>query len=144
MGNEDTKQKWLKYFKIVMLFGACFDFITGSIGLFFPDFVVSMGGLAQATNPGAMYKTGLIEPVFIRGVGILWLWASYIQFVAWKDPVKNTMAALFAFIFRILGALLELVEIFYLLPRVGFEGSSMYVILMGFAVGDLLLVAIRV
>lgn len=56
------------------------------------------------------------EPLFIRGVGVYWLFAAYMQFLGFRDPTKYLVAVQLAVIFRLSAAVIDSVEIL-LLPR---------------------------
>lgn len=57
------------------------------------------------------------EPLFIRGVGIYWLFAAYLQFLGFKNPEKNLVAVQLSIIFRLSAAVIDFTEAFFLLER---------------------------
>ena len=65
--------KWLKLLRGTLLFLVFFDLVIAVPALFFPDWILSLAKLNADGVPGAMYRSGTIEPMFLRGVGILWL-----------------------------------------------------------------------
>ena len=137
---NESQIKWLKVLKISLIVMAIFDLTTGSIGCFFPEAVISFGSLN--IGPGALYPSGPVEPVFLRGVGVLWIWAAYIQFLAWKYTVERPHLIIIAMLFRFLGGTLQLFEIIFLLPAVGFGNTNTFLILGGFVFGDYLLIIV--
>lgn len=128
-----------------ILFGlVLFDLAIALPALCFPGWVISLGHLSDPSTPGAPYRTGAIEPLFLRGVGVLWLLAAYVQLMAWRDPVERIWAVNIAIVFRFTGGTFELLEILWLLPRVGFDYSLAYGVLVFFVVGDYALVGTMV
>jgi hypothetical protein len=79
--------------------------------------------LGTATIIGASYIQKFLrlaiekEPIFTRGVGLFWLFASYIYYLGYKDPIKNVIAVKLTIVFRILAGLFDLVESLFLLPK---------------------------
>lgn len=57
------------------------------------------------------------EPLFIRGVGIYWLFAAYFQFLGFRNPEKNLVAVQLSIIFRLSAAAVDFAEVFFLLER---------------------------
>lgn len=57
------------------------------------------------------------EPLFIRGVGVYWLFAAYIQFLGFKDPEKYLLAVHLSIIFRLSAAVIDFAEAFFLMAR---------------------------
>jgi hypothetical protein len=58
-----------------------------------------------------------VEPLFIRGVGVYWLFAAYFQFLGFRNPEKNLVAVQLSIIFRLSAALIDFCEVFFLLPK---------------------------
>lgn len=56
------------------------------------------------------------EPLFIRGVGLYWLFAAYVQFLGFRSPTRNVLAVQLAIVFRLSAALIDSVEALALLP----------------------------
>ena len=138
MCSRDCK---LKLLKLILIGLVLFDLAIAVMALFKPDLWISWGHLNDPAVPGAPYRQGVIEPLFIRGIGILWLMAAYAQFLAWKDPENRTWAVNISIVFRFCGGTFELLEVLYLLPRVGFNYSGAYWILGSFVVGDYVCIA---
>ncbi|MBI4651811.1 hypothetical protein HY745_11120 [Candidatus Desantisbacteria bacterium] len=134
--------KWMKYLKLILLFLIFFDLSIAIPALFFPQWVIGAGKLNSDFISGAMYKSGPIEPVFLRGIGILWLLAAYIQYLAWRDPINRLQALNIAIVFRFAGGTFELVEASYLLRQVQFGDPLIFWILGIFVAGDYILVAV--
>ncbi|MBZ5510994.1 MAG: hypothetical protein LAN70_07460 [Acidobacteriia bacterium] len=57
------------------------------------------------------------EPLFTRGVGVYWLFAAYIQLLGFLNPRKFVVALQLAIIFRLSAAVIDTVEVVFLLPR---------------------------
>lgn len=57
------------------------------------------------------------EPLFIRGVGMYWLFAAYIQFLGFKNPEKNLLAVQLSIVFRLSAAVIDFIEALFLLER---------------------------
>ena len=57
------------------------------------------------------------EPLFIRGVGVYWLFAAYFQFLGFRNPEKNLVAVQLSIIFRLSAAVVDFAEVFFLLER---------------------------
>ena len=55
------------------------------------------------------------EPFFIREVGNFLLFATYFQYIAFRNPEKNLLAVQFTFILRVLAGMLEFAEVTFLL-----------------------------
>lgn len=140
----DRNGNWMKYLRGILLFLVFFDLSIAIPALVFPEWIIEMGKLNSDTVVGAMYRIGPIEPIFLRGIGILWLLAAYIQFIAWKDPANRLQAVNIAIVFRFTGGTFELVEMVYLLRIVHFGNSIIFWILGIFVTGDYLLVAVMI
>ncbi|NIP22559.1 MAG: hypothetical protein GWN67_19970 [Phycisphaerae bacterium] len=61
--------------------------------------------------------TPRVEPLFIRGVGMYWLFAAYLQFLGFRNPEKNVVAVQLSIIFRLSAAVIDFIEAFFLLER---------------------------
>lgn len=57
------------------------------------------------------------EPLFIRGVGVYWLFAAYLQFLGFRNPEKNLVAVQLSIIFRLSASVIDFFEAFFLLKR---------------------------
>jgi hypothetical protein len=136
--------KWLKLLRATLLFLVFFDLAIAIPALFFPEWAIGIAKLNSDAVRGAMYRSGTIEPLFLRGVGILWLVAAYVQLLAWRDPLGRLVAVNIALVFRFLGGTFELVEAAFLLPRVGFGDPLIFGVLAVFVAGDYLLVGLMV
>ena len=55
------------------------------------------------------------EPLFIRGVGVYWLFAAYFQFLGFRNPEKYLVAIQLSIIFRLSAAFFDFTEVFFLL-----------------------------
>jgi hypothetical protein len=55
------------------------------------------------------------EPLFIRGVGVYWLFAAYFQFLGFRNPEKFLVAIQLSIIFRLSAAIIDFIEVFFLL-----------------------------
>lgn len=122
-----------------MLFLVFFDMILAAVALFSPVFFLSIFKL-NADIPGAVYRAGAIEPIFVRGVAILWALAAYVQYLAWKDPVGRPLVLNIALVFRFCGGTIELIESLFLLPAAGYSYIIGYITLAVFYIGDYLLI----
>lgn len=138
-GATPSAMKWLR---AILLFLVAFDLTLAVIALLFPRWVLAIGSLSSDAVHGAMYRSGPIEPIFLRGVGVLWLLAAYVQLLAWKDPARNLVAVTIAIVFRTAGGTFELIEVLFLLPAVRFGDSLIFAVLGIFAAGDYLLVGV--
>lgn len=140
----NTKEKCMRYLRWVLLFLVFFDLSIGIPAIFFPGWIVEMGKLNSDFVQGAMYRSGPIEPIFLRGIGILWLLAAYVQYIAWKDPVSRLQAINIALVFRFAGGTFELIETAYLLRKIQFGDPLIFWVLGGFVAGDYILVAVMI
>jgi hypothetical protein len=140
MTTEDAT-KWLKWFRATFMFLVFFDLFLAALALVFPHLLIRIGSLDSDTVTGAMYRAGNIEPIFMRGVGILWLIAAYVQYVGWRDPVGRPHVVASALVFRFCGGTFEAIEGLFLLPRAGFSDPVLYWFLLVFVIGDYLLIA---
>ncbi len=132
-----------KLLRATLLFLVFFDIILGVVGVGFPQVFIMVFKLNTEIT-GAMYQSGLVEPIFIRGVGILWFLAAYVQFLAWKDPASRPLVINIALIFRFCGGTFELIESLILLPLVGYSYVWGHVTLAIFYIGDYLLIAFMI
>ena len=82
------------------------DFAIGSYAVFFAKHMQELIRFAPQS-----------EPLFIRGVGVYWLFAAYFQFLAFRDPRKNVLAVHLAVVFRISAAVIDVIEVLFLLQR---------------------------
>ncbi|MBW1675091.1 MAG: hypothetical protein JRF30_06145 [Deltaproteobacteria bacterium] len=139
-----TNEKWMRYLRWVLLFLVFFDLSIAIPALFFPKWIIEMGKLNSDLVVGAMYRSGPVEPIFLRGIGILWLLAAYVQYLAWKDPAKRLQAVNIALVFRFTGGTFELIEAAWLLRTVQFGDSLIYWVLGVFVAGDYLLIAVMI
>lgn len=55
------------------------------------------------------------EPFFIREVGNFLIFATYMQYIAYRNPEKNLLAVQLTIILRLLAGMLEFVEINFIL-----------------------------
>jgi hypothetical protein len=114
----------LKWLKRVLLFSVFLDLGLGIWAIGFPFSVLKIGNFPFPP-----------EPIFVRGVGVFGLLVAYIQFLAWKDPIKRLLALHIVIMFRIVGATFEAIEgIFLLRPF-----SQFHFLLGIFAAGDIAL-----
>lgn len=123
----------------VFFFLIFYDLAIAIPGLFFPEAMIDFARLNADDVAGAMYRPGHIEPIFLRGLGVLWVLASYVQYLAWRDPERNLVAVNVAIVFRGLGAGLQVIEALLLLPLAGFGHPTLYVVLVLFFTGDFIL-----
>jgi hypothetical protein len=131
-----------KLLRAILLFLVFFDLLIAILALFFPHFVIATWHFDDPHVPGAPYRQGVpIEPIWMRGVGILWVLAAYVQYVAWRAPVARLTAVHLAIAFRFVGGSFELVELLFLLPAVGFDHWLLLWTFPVFVVGDYALVA---
>ena len=140
----DMNEKWMRYLRGILLFLVFFDLSIAVPALFFPEWIIEFGKLNSDSVVGAMYRSGPIEPIFLRGIGILWLLAAYVQFIAWKDPANRLQAVNIAIVFRFAGGTFELIEMAYLLRNVHFGDTLIFWILGIFVAGDYFLIAILI
>lgn len=139
-----TREKRMRFLRAILLFLVFFDLAIAIPALFFPGRIIELGKLSSDMVAGAMYRSGPIEPLFLRGVGVLWLLAAYVQYMAWRDPANRLQALHIAIMFRLAGGTFELVEIAYLLRKVHFGNPLIYWVLGIFVAGDYLVVAVMV
>jgi len=139
MANRET---YIKLLRLCLLGLVIFDLVIMVPALFFPGWVIDLGSLNSGSISGAPYRAGNIEPLFLRGVGILWLLAAYVQYVAWRDPVNRLQAVNIAIVFRFCGGTFELIVILFLLPAAGFYDPLIYWVLGAFVAGDYLMIGI--
>ena len=139
-----TKENWMRYLRWTLLFLVFFDLSIAIPALFFPTWIIDLLKLNSDIVTGAMYRSGPIEPVFLRGVGVLWLLAAYVQYIAWRDPARRLQAINIAIVFRLAGGTFELIEVAYLLRKVQFSDPLIFWGLGIFVAGDYLLVAIMI
>ena len=140
----NNNERWMKYLRGILLFLVFFDLSIAVPALFFPEWIIELGKLNSDYVVGAMYRSGPIEPIFLRGIGILWLLAAYVQFIAWKEPAKRLQAVNIAIVFRFAGGTFELIEMVYLLRKVNFGDPLVFWVLGVFVAGDYLLIAILI
>jgi len=140
----NTNEGWMRFLRGILLFLVFFDLSIAIPALLFPRWIIEMGKFNSDFVEGAMYRSGYIEPIFLRGIGILWLLAAYVQYIAWKDPVRRLQAINIAIIFRFAGGTFELIETTYLLRQVQFGNPLVFWVLGVFVVGDYILVAIMI
>ena len=57
------------------------------------------------------------EPLFIRGVGVYWLFAAYFQLLGLRNPAKFVAAVQLSIVFRLSAAAIDGAEAIFLLPR---------------------------
>ena len=57
------------------------------------------------------------EPLFMRGVGVYWLFASFFQFLGWRNPRKFLLAVQLSIVFRLSAAVIDTIEALFLLPK---------------------------
>lgn len=74
--------------------------------------VVFAGHLQHVVNP-----VPCAELLFIRGVGMYWLFAAYFQFLGFINPEKYLVAIQLSIIFRLSAAIIDLCEVSFLLGR---------------------------
>lgn len=138
-----ARQRWYKALRALLLFLVFFDLAIAIPALAFPGWVIGLGAL-NADVPGALYRAGPVEPIFLRGVGLLWLMAAYVQYLAFRDPERRLVAVNIAIVFRFCGGTFELIEALVLLPAAGYEHQLTYWVLGSFVAGDYLLIAAMV
>jgi len=139
-----SDEKALKVLRGILLFLVFFDLVIAIPALFFPGWVVSTAKLDSDAVAGAVYRSGGVEPLFLRGVGVLWLLAAWVQYLAWRDPLNRLSAVNVAVVFRFCGGTFELFEVLFLLPRQGFDDPLIYWTLGVFVAGDYLLIGAMV
>lgn len=137
-------EKSLKFFRGILLFLVFFDLAIAIPALFFPGWVISIAKLDSDAVTGAIYRSGGVEPLFLRGVGVLWLLAAWVQYLAWRDPLHRLPVVNIAIVFRFFGGTFELIAVLFLLPAQGFHDPLIYWTLGIFVVGDYLLIAVMV
>lgn len=71
------------------------------------------------------------EPIFVRGVGAMWLFVAYIQLLAFRNPVKNACAIRLSVVFRLTEAAFCTAEALFLL---GPPANTVRIVLAVFAV----------
>lgn len=138
------RETYIKALRVCLLGLVAFDLVIMVPALVFPGWVIDLGSLNSGSIAGAPYRAGQIEPLFLRGVGILWLLAAYVQYVAWRDPVNRLLAVNIAIVFRFCGGTFELIVILFLLPAAGFNDPLIYWVLGSFVAGDYIMIGIMV
>lgn len=139
MAKQET---YIKLLRFCLMGLVLFDLVIMIPALFFPGWVIDLGSLNSGSISGAPYRAGNIEPLFLRGVGILWLLAGYCQYIAWRDPVRRLQAVNISIVFRFCGGTFELIVILFLLPAAGFNDHLIYWVLGAFVAGDYIMIGI--
>lgn len=103
MNEKETARKYLRILLGLLVF---WDLGLGVYTVFF----------AKHFQQFIMF-TPQSEPMFIRGVGVYWLFAAYIQFLGCIKPEKNLLAVQLSIIFRLSAAVIDFFEVFFLLAR---------------------------
>lgn len=75
------------------------------------------------------------EPFFIREIGNFLLFATYFQFIAFRNPERNLLAVQFTLVLRVLAGMLEFVEVNFILKSY----NLFYFSLLFFCVSNFLL-----
>jgi hypothetical protein len=95
-----------KRLRILMALMVIWDLVIGVYAVFWGKHMQSLLGLDSG-----------IEPMFLRGVGVYWLFASYMQFLGCRNPEKFLVAIQLSIIFRLSAALFDSIEVLFLLPK---------------------------
>ncbi len=103
MKEKDTARKRLRLLLALM---ALWDLVIGVYAVFGAHHLQQM-----------VQFTPQSEPLFIRGVGVYWLFAAYLQLLGFRDPEKNLVAVQLTIVFRLSAALIDMVEVLFLLDR---------------------------
>jgi len=93
------KEKARKHLRLLLGFLVLWDLILGTWAIFFAGNFQEFAGFTQRE-----------EPLFVRGVGLYWLFAAYIQYLGFKNPEKNLLAVQLSIVFRLSAALVDIVE----------------------------------
>ncbi len=101
MGKKEIASKYLRLLLIILVL---WDLGIGVYAVFFAKHFQEV-----------ILFTPQNEPLFIRGVGVYWLFAAYIQFLGFKNPEKNIIAVQLSIIFRLSAAVIDFAEAFFLL-----------------------------
>lgn len=104
------------------------------LGLVVWDVAFGCYALAHPNAVGPLAENAPSERVFVRIIGLFWLFMAYVQFVGWRDPLRNLLAVQLAVTLRLPTALLNVVEAAFLFPG---PISSVHHHMLIFAGGDL-------
>lgn len=101
--TSDRAEKWLRWLLLLLVL---WDFGLAIYAIGFPHHVLELGRFEPQT-----------EPMWTRGVGLYWGFAGWIQLLAWRSPRRYLVAVQLAIVFRLSAAVIDLIEIVWLLPR---------------------------
>lgn len=101
--TSDRAETWLRRLLFVLVL---WDFGLAVYAIGFPHHVLELGRFEPQT-----------EPMWTRGVGLYWAFAGWIQLLAWRSPRRYLLAVQLAILFRWSAAVIDLIEIVWLLPR---------------------------
>jgi hypothetical protein len=117
----DGAERWLAALRWMLLALALWDAVLGSHAL---------------ANPTAVGPYPALEKdqLYVRIVGLFWLFMAYVQLAGWRDPLRNLAAVQIAVSLRLPTGLLNLAELLVLYPG-PFNVARLGILL--FAAGDL-------
>lgn len=95
----------LRRFRILFILLIIWDLAIGVYALFFAGSVQQLVKFVPQS-----------EPLFVRGVGEYWIFASYFQYLGYKDPQKNMVAIHLSVVYRLMAGVVDFVVAFFLLP----------------------------
>lgn len=101
--EAEKARKWLRTLLLLLVI---WDLAIGLYAVFFAGHMQTV--IRFAPRP---------EPLFIRGVGVYWLFAAYFQYLGYRDPEKNLVALHLSVVFRLSAAAIDFAEVFFLLGR---------------------------
>jgi len=127
-------EKILKVF-LVVLAGA--DLVTSVPLLLFPDWLIGLAKMNSDVVSWAMYRSGTIEPLFARGIGLLWLLTFYLQARAAQAPRSRPELISASLFFRFCGMMFDLSEIIFFLPAANVTSPAITWTLIVFVLLDL-------
>ena len=104
--TSDAAEKWLRKLLFMLVL---WDFALAIYAIGFPHHVLALGRFEPQT-----------EPLWTRGVGVYWGFAAWIQLLGWRSPRRYLVAVQLAIVFRLSAAVIDLIEIVWLLPRPAF------------------------
>ena len=102
----EAKEKARKYLRLLLAIMVLWDIGIGMYAIFFAKHFQQV-----------ILFTPQNEPLFIRGVGIYWIFAAYIQFLGFKNPERNILAVQLSIVFRLSAAVIDFIEAFFLLEQ---------------------------
>lgn len=125
MDSAQTARRNLRYLLGMLVL---WDF---GIGVYAVGFADHMQGVVMFAERA--------EPLFMRGVGMYWLFAAFFQFLGCRDPRKFLLAVQLSIVFRLTAAVIDTFEALVLLPRpfYFFHWTLLFFVLMNIVIAYL-------